>query len=90
MTAGETKTFMLTPEQGYGPRNEAALQTVPRSAFSQDFEFEIGGTIQGNGPSGQFLAKIQEVQENQIVLDMNHPLAGHELNFEVEVVSVSE
>jgi len=90
MTAGETKTFRLTPEQGYGPRNEAALQTVPRSAFSQDFEFEIGGTIQGNGPSGQFLAKIQEVQESQIVLDMNHPLAGHELNFEVEVVSVSE
>jgi FKBP-type peptidyl-prolyl cis-trans isomerase 2 len=88
MTVGETKNFTLTPDEAYGPRNESAFKSVPRDAFSPDFEFEVGATIQGNGPTGQFLAKIQEVQETQIVLDMNHPLAGQDLSFEVKVVSL--
>ena len=46
--------------------------------------------IQGNGPRGPFLAKIHEVGEQEIILDMNHPLAGQELNFEIELVSVEE
>jgi len=90
MTVGETKKVTLAPEQAYGTRNESALQNVPREAFSEDFNFEIGGMIQGNGPRGPFLAKIHEVSEQEIILDMNHPLAGEELNFEIELVSVEE
>jgi peptidylprolyl isomerase len=88
MTAGETKSVTLTPETAYGPRNEEAFQKVPREAFGPDFEFIVGGTIQGNGPAGPFLAKIFELQDDHVVLDMNHPLAGQHLNFEIEVVSV--
>ena len=90
MTVGETKKVTLAPEQAYGTRNENALQNVPRDAFSEDFNFEIGGMIQGNGPRGPFLAKIHEVGDQEIILDMNHPLAGQELNFEIELVSVEE
>jgi|TARA_R100001163_G_scaffold65027_1_gene60820 peptidylprolyl isomerase len=90
MTVGETKKVTLAPEQAYGVRNENALQNVPRDAFSEDFNFEIGGMIQGNGPRGPFLAKIHEVGDQEIILDMNHPLAGQELNFEIELVSVEE
>ena len=90
MTVGETKKVTLAPEQAYGIRNENALQNVPRDAFSEDFNFEIGGMIQGNGPRGPFLAKIHEVGDQEIILDMNHPLAGQELNFEIELVSVEE
>jgi peptidylprolyl isomerase len=90
MTVGETKKVTLAPEQAYGTRNENALQNVPRDAFSEDFNFEVGGMIQGNGPRGPFLAKIHEVGEQEIILDMNHPLAGQELNFEIELVSVEE
>ncbi|MGA0245401.1 MAG: FKBP-type peptidyl-prolyl cis-trans isomerase [Schleiferiaceae bacterium] len=90
MTVGETKKVTLAPEQAYGARNENALQNVPRDAFSEDFNFEVGGMIQGNGPRGPFLAKIHEVGEQEIILDMNHPLAGQELNFEIELVSVEE
>lgn len=90
MTVGETKKVTLAPEQAYGTRNESALQNVPRDAFSEDFNFEIGGMIQGNGPRGPFLAKIHEVGDQEIILDMNHPLAGQELSFEIELVSVEE
>lgn len=88
MTVGETKSVTLTPEMAYGPRNESAFQKVPREVFGPDFEFHVGGTIQGNGPAGPFLAKIFELHDDHVVLDMNHPLAGEHLNFEIEIVSV--
>ena len=92
MTEGETKTVTLTPDEAYGERNPEALQTVPMAAFGADFDFIIGGTIQGNGPMGPFLAKIQALEEEtqQVILDMNHPLAGEHLNFEIEMVEIEE
>ena len=90
MATGETKSVTLAPTEAYGPRNEEALNTVPREAFGENFEFEVGATIQGNGPRGVFLAKIHDLQEENVILDMNHPLAGQSLNFEIELVSVNE
>jgi|TARA_R110000851_G_scaffold144908_6_gene284208 peptidylprolyl isomerase len=89
MSVGQTKTFTLTPEDAYGQRNPNAFQPVPRTAFGPDFEFLVGETIQGNGPAGPFLAKIQELQEENVILDMNHPLAGEELTFEVELIEAA-
>ena len=88
MQTGETKTFTLSPEEAYGPHNPEAKQAVPKEAFGPDFDFIVGGVIQGNGPRGPFLAKILEVTESDVTLDMNHPLAGKALTFEVEVISV--
>jgi len=88
MEVGETKSAILSPEHAYGPRDPEATQVVPKEAFGEDFEFIIGGTIQGNGPAGPFFAKIQEVAGTEVTLDMNHPLAGEELNFEIELLSV--
>jgi len=90
MSEGETKTVTLVPEDAYGVRIEEAIQRVPMAAFGPDFEFILGETVQGNGPMGPFLAKIQELQEEeqQVVLDMNHPLAGEELKFEIELVEI--
>ena len=88
MSIGETKKVTLSADNAYGPRNPDALNTVPRTAFGDDFEFIVGGTVQGHGPQGSFLAKIVEVQENDVVLDMNHPLAGEDLSFEIEVLSL--
>ena len=89
MTPGETKSVTLTPEQAYGFRNEQAVQPVPRTAFPTDFDFTIGNTVQGNGPMGPFLAKILDTTDEAVVLDMNHPLAGESLSFEIELVSVN-
>ena len=89
MSVGETKTVTLTPDAAYGPRHPEAVQEVPKSAFGDDFEFHIGGTVQGNGPRGPFLAKILSVDGDTVSLDMNHPLAGETINFEIELLSLN-
>jgi peptidylprolyl isomerase len=90
MEIGQTKSITLSPLEAYGPRVEEAQQVVPREAFKDIDNFEIGGMVQGNGPQGPFLAKIKELAEESVTLDLNHPLAGEELNFEIELVSVDE
>jgi len=88
MTEGQTKTVTLSAEEAYGERRQEALQRVPKTAFDPGFNFILGETIQGNGPSGPFLAKILELEEEEVVLDLNHPLAGEDLNFEIEMVEI--
>jgi peptidylprolyl isomerase len=90
MSAGETKNVTLSAGDAYGDRVVDAVQTVPKSAFGEGFEFLVGEVIQGNGPRGPFMAKIQEEREEDVLLDFNHPLAGEELSFEIELVSVSD
>ena len=89
MTVGETKTFTLESEQAYGPRNEEAIQVVPRNAFDPNFEFIVDEIIRGQTPDGPFVAKILTVADDTITLDFNHPLAGRTLTFEVELVSAN-
>jgi peptidylprolyl isomerase len=90
MTEGETKTISLPAESAYGPVDPHAFQDVPRTQFGEDFVFEIGGMIRGNGPQGPFMAKIHEIQDDNVVLDFNHPLAGKDLNFEIELVELEK
>jgi len=88
MTTGETKSFTLTSNEAYGQRDPTAVQEVPRSSFETGFEFEVNAMIRGQTPNGPFLAKIQSLQDDTVTLDFNHPLAGRDLNFEVELVAV--
>ena len=90
MTEGQTKSVTIAKADAYGDRDETAIQNVPKNAFAEDFEFKIGGVIQGNGPRGPFMAKIKDIQETDVVLDFNHPLAGHNLSFEIEVMTINE
>tara|TARA_A100001515_G_scaffold137903_1_gene130992 strand:+ start:1537 stop:2112 length:576 start_codon:yes stop_codon:yes gene_type:complete len=91
MEVGETKKHVTIPcHQGYGDRNENAIQEVPRAAFRPDFEFEAGGVIQGNGPHGPFIATIREFNDESVFLDMNHPLAGEILFFDIEIISIHD
>ena len=88
MSEGETRSVTLEPSEAYGPRDPNANQAVPRAAFGADFEFEIGGAVQGDGPQGKFLATIESFDDDEVVLDLNHPLAGEVLTFEIELVSI--
>ena len=90
MTTGQTKNINLPPTEAYGLRIPDAIQAVPKTAFGEGFEFLVGEVVQGNGPQGPFLAKIQEERDDDVLLDFNHPLAGEELNFEIELVSIEE
>ena len=86
MTEGQSKTFTLSPKEAYGEHIKNAIQHVSKEAFPPNYDFTVGTTVQGNGPQGPFLATIHAVDESSIQLDMNHPLAGQELTFSVEVV----
>ena len=79
MEAGEAKSVVVDPAEGYGERNPEANQDVPRDAIQ---------VSDGSGRTAT--AFIAEVGDNSVKLDFNHPLAGERLHFDVEVVDVRE
>lgn len=90
MFEGETKSITIGSDDAYGDHNPEAYQTVPKSSFGENFPLEVGGTVQGNGPQGRFFATVHSVDGEEVVLDMNHPLAGEDLTFEIEMISIEE
>ena len=91
MTAGETKTFTIEPEQAYGVRDPERKATLSKEMFPDDFTFPPDMTIPLSGPDGgPVLSTLVEVTEESVVVDVNHPLAGKTLTFEVEVLNVGD
>ena len=90
MTVGESRTFTLAANDAYGPLNEEAIQNVPRNNFEPGFEFVVGEIIRGQTPQGPFVERIESLQDDTVTLNFNHPLAGEDLNFEIEVVAIAE
>jgi peptidylprolyl isomerase len=89
MEVGETKTIRLEPEDAYGEYNSDAKQEVPKASFPADFEFKAGATVYGQNQLGQqMVAKIENVGEENVELNFNHPLAGKALTFELELINV--
>ena len=89
MKVGEKKSFGLTSEEAYGPRQDDAVQSVPREHFSPEMDLKVGERISGKSPNGQPIqAKIMSVQDDSVTLDFNHPLAGVDITFDVEVLNV--
>ena len=91
MTVGEVKNIHLNAEDAYGPIHENAVQEAPKSLFPPDFAFNAGEVVRGQAPTGEpILAMIVEEKESTVVLDMNHPLAGKDLNFEIELLNIEQ
>ena len=89
MIVGESKTFKLTPTEAYGEVDPSAVQPVPTSNFPEDFEFQVGAIVQGENSEGQpVMATINGVDGENVILDFNHPMAGKNLNFEIEITDV--
>jgi peptidylprolyl isomerase len=89
MSLNETKTVTLSPDMAYGKVFEEGFQTVSREKFPDEIEFGVGNIISGHNASGQpFMAKVLEITDESVRLDLNHPLAGKELTFEIEVVEI--
>jgi len=91
MKEGDVKTINLTADEAYGQPVEAAVLTVPKGSFPPEFEFKVGGRVQGAGPMGQpVLAEIVSFTDEEVTLDHNHPLAGKDINFEIELVEIDK
>ncbi|MFH1725367.1 MAG: peptidylprolyl isomerase [Elusimicrobiota bacterium] len=89
MKAGDKKQVTVAPEKAYGPRNPEAIRPVPKSVFQDSGELEVGSMVGGESPAGPFRAVASEVREDEIVIDLNHPLAGKTLQFDIEIVEVT-
>ena len=90
MVVGESKTFTIPAEEAYGPKNEDAIQEVSKTRFPEGYDAEVGQTVTGQNEVGQnFQALIIAETEETVTLDFNHPLAGQDLTFNVELVSVA-
>lgn len=91
MSEGETKSITLSPEAAYGPINPEAFIEVEKERFPEDFNFQKDGFVRSTRFDGRpVFGKITEVKEESVVLDVNHPMAGKELNFEIQVVEIEE
>jgi FKBP-type peptidyl-prolyl cis-trans isomerase SlyD len=86
MSVGEKKEVELAPAEGYGDKNPEAFQEVPKDIFPDDMTLTPGTGLQLRDQSGKVVvAYVAEVRPETVVLDLNHPLAGETLHFEVEI-----
>jgi FKBP-type peptidyl-prolyl cis-trans isomerase 2 len=89
MSVGEEKTVTIPSDQAYGPLNPQAVQQVPREAVPAHIPLDLGTQLQVQTPDGRALpVVVTEVTDEHVMLDANHPLAGKDLTFAVEVVGV--
>lgn len=91
MSLNERKTFTLEPEEAYGQRNETLKRDIPRTHIPPELNPKVGMMVDLQTQEGQQIpAQIVHLDEERLTLDMNHPLAGETLNFEIEVVGISD
>ncbi len=89
MTVGEKKTIHIPFGEAYGPRNPEMVIEMPKDRFPKDMEIEVGMPLAMNDGQGQqFQVVIQEIKEAVVMLDANHPLAGQDLIFDIELVEI--
>lgn len=89
LEVGETREVELDPEEAYGHRSDELVIDVDRDELPDDLDPEVGQTLAVEGADGEERAAwVAEVGEDSITVDLNHPLAGRSLTFEVELVEL--
>lgn len=90
MSLNEKKVFTLEPEDAYGKRDESLTHSFPRPDVPAEINPEVGQTVALSSSQGQQVpATITAVDDEKVVVDLNHPLAGETLTFDIEVVGIS-
>jgi len=88
MREGEEASIVVPANEAYGEYNEEAIQKLPKEQFD-GIELSAGLQLQGQGPDGNPIqVVVKEILDNEVVIDFNHPLAGKELNFNINILSV--
>ncbi len=89
MAVGDTKTVQVPFDQAYGAVNENARQAVPRSEIPDNIPLELGTQLQMQTPQGQVVqVTVADVSDEEVTLDANHPLAGKDLTFAIEIMGI--
>ena len=90
LSVDDTTTAVVTPEDAYGEYDPEKVGAVPRSAFVGIDDLQVGMQVQEETEDGPLLITIREVNEEQVIIDSNHPLAGLTLNFELQVMAIRD
>ena len=91
MSLNETKTFTLSAEEAYGLRDDSRMHEFPASEIPAGMEPQVGQILMLSTPQGQQMpARVDSVDEQKVIFDLNHPLAGQSLTFDIKVVGISE
>jgi len=88
LKVGDTKKVMLKPEEAYGMVDPTAYQEIDKAKIPPE-AMVIGTLLEGRDPSGNPVrARVYEIKESTVILDLNHPLAGKSLTFEVKILGI--
>src|SRR5882672_9343454 len=89
MVVGDKKTVNIPFDEAYGPRNPDMIIEMPKERFPKDMELEVGLPLgMSDGQGQQFQVVIVEIKDEVVLLDANHPLAGHDLIIDLELVEI--
>ena len=89
MAPGDTKVVHIPVDQAYGPRRDEMILEVPPQEFPPDVEPQVGDRLQIRQADGKsFPVTVSDVRDDAVTLDGNHPLAGEDLNFEIELLAI--
>jgi len=90
MAVEESKEVTIPCAEAYGDHNAEMVQEVPREALPSDMELELGMPLQAEAPDGEvFVVTVTSVTDDTVMLDGNHPLAGQDLTFNIQLVGIS-
>ncbi len=89
-TVGDKLNVTVAPEEGYGEKDTQLIQELPRDMFGGVDNIEVGMEFHAQTQNGNQVVEVIDVAEDTITIDGNHPLAGMNLNFEVEVTEIRD
>lgn len=91
LKTGDKKTVDVQPGEAYGERDDNLVQIVPRNQIPEEIELFEGKVLQAQGPQGVPMeVTVVKVDNEEVTIDMNHPLAGQTLHFDVEIIGVRD
>ena len=91
MAAGESKTVNISSENAYGPHRQELIAVIERREFPKNMILKVGLVLQFRPPGGQVIrAVITNITDLLVTLDANHPLAGRDLIFDINLVEINE
>jgi peptidylprolyl isomerase len=88
MEVGARRTVTIPAAEAYGPRRDDMILAIPREQVPPEINPTVGEQLQVGQGNDQFLVTVAEVNEREVVLDGNHPLAGEDLTFALELVAI--
>ena len=90
MNPGDSKTVQIPADNAYGPHLEDRIMVIDRNEFPKDLEPKVDQMLQVNQPDGNsFVVKVTDVSESKVTLDGNHPLAGQDLTFDIQLTEIA-